>query len=359
MYFGGLVMLTIDIQIRVNWGNRRHSDKTERGQVKKGKKRESRLFFALMERERERLLRLGRYNTAANYRTALNSFRQFRQGKDLTIGEITPDLMVAYEGWLRDRGIAHNTSSCYMRALRAVYNRMVERGLTKQRAPFRKIYTGIEKTVRLKFGKEVIRRLESLSLPFSSLLCFARDLFVFSLLACGMPFVDLAFLRKEQIRDGYLVYHRHKTGKRIRLRLNKRMLEIIHDHSVPEGTYLFPILDYPADSRQAHTQYRQGLNRYNRLLRVLAVKAGIKEPLSSYTSRYTWANCAYQENVGLAVISKGLGHSQPRTTQVYIQDIDDTSLDQANIRIVNKLFKEDNSKRKRKKNSAQEFLSPY
>ena len=267
--------------------------------------------------------------------------------------------MVAYEGWLRDRGIAHNTSSCYMRALRAVYNRMLERGLTKQRAPFRKIYTGIEKTVRLKFGKEVIRRLESLSLPFSSLLCFARDLFVFSLLACGMPFVDLAFLRKEQIRDGYLVYHRHKTGKRIRMKLNERMHEIIRTYSEPDSVYLFPILKNPADAHQAHIQYRQGLNRYNRLLRVLAVKAGIKEPLSSYTSRYTWANCAYQENVGLAVISKGLGHSQPRTTQVYIQDIDDTSLDQANIRIVNKLFKEDNSKRKRKKNSAQEFLSPY
>lgn len=243
----------------------------------------------------------------------------------MTLGEITPDLMAAYEGWLRDRGITPNTSSCYMRALRAVYNRMADRGLAKRRAPFRKIYTGIEKTVRQKLEQGVIRRLESLSLASSAALRFARDLFIFS----------------------------------IRLRLNKRMLEIIHDHSVPEGTYLFPILDYPADSRQAHTQYRQGLNRYNRLLRVLAVKAGIKEPLSSYTSRYTWANCAYQENVGLAVISKGLGHSQPRTTQVYIQDIDDTSLDQANIRIVNKLFKEDNSKRKRKKNSAQEFLSPY
>ena len=177
-----------------------------------------------MERERERFFRLGRYSTAANYRTALNSFRQFRQDKDLTLGEITPDLMAAYEGWLRDRGITPNTSSCYMRALRAVYNRMADRGLAKRRAPFRKIYTGIEKTVRQKLGQGVIRRLESLSLVSSSALRFARDLFIFSLLACGMPFVDLAFLRKEQVRDGDLVYHRHKTGKRIRLRLNKRML---------------------------------------------------------------------------------------------------------------------------------------
>lgn len=351
-------MLTINIRIKVHWdSNKWYPGKKRQEQIKKAEPRKARSFFDLMERERERLLRLGRYNTAANYRTALNSFRQFRQGKDLTIGEITPDLMVAYEGWLRDRGIAHNTSSCYMRALRAVYNRMVERGLTKQRAPFRKIYTGIEKTVRLKFGKEVIRRLESLSLPFSSLLCFARDLFVFSLLACGMPFVDLAFLRKEQIRDGYLVYHRHKTGKRIRMKLNERMHEIIRTYSDPDSVYLFPILKNPANAHQAHIQYRQGLNRYNRLLRILGEKVGIKDGLSSYASRYTWANCAYQENVGLAVISKGLGHSQPRTTQVYLQDLDDTAFDSAHQRVIDRLFGNTRTKKKKKKkNSAQELL---
>lgn len=104
----------------------------------------------------------------------------------MTLGEITPDLMAAYEGWLRDRGITPNTSSCYMRALRAVYNRMADRGLAKRRAPFRKIYTGIEKTVRQKLEQGVIRRLESLSLASSAALRFARDLFIFSLLACGM-----------------------------------------------------------------------------------------------------------------------------------------------------------------------------
>ena len=120
-------MLTINIRIKVHWdSNKWYPGKKRQEQIKKAEPRKARSFFDLMERERERLLRLGRYNTAANYRTALNSFRQFRQGKDLTIGEITPDLMVAYEGWLRDRGIAHNTSSCYMRALRAVYNRMVD-----------------------------------------------------------------------------------------------------------------------------------------------------------------------------------------------------------------------------------------
>lgn len=127
----------------------------------------------------------------------MNSFRQFRRDKDLTLDEITPDLMAAYEGWLRDQSITPNTLSCYMRALRAVYNRMAGRGLAKRQVPFRKIYTSIEKTVQQKLEQGVIRRLGSLSLASSAALRFARDLFIFSLLACGMPFVDLAFLRKE------------------------------------------------------------------------------------------------------------------------------------------------------------------
>ena len=88
-------MLTINIRIKVHWdSNKWYPGKKRQEQIKKAEPRKAHSFFDLMERERERLLRLGRYNTAANYRTALNSFRQFRQGKDLTIGEITPDLMV-------------------------------------------------------------------------------------------------------------------------------------------------------------------------------------------------------------------------------------------------------------------------
>ena len=140
------------------------------------------------------------------------------------------------------------------------------------------------------------------------------------------------------------------------MKLNERMHEIIRTYSDPDSVYLFPILKNPADAHQAHIQYRQGLNRYNRLLRILGEKVGIKDGLSSYASRYTWANCAYQENVGLAVISKGLGHSQPRTTQVYLQDLDDTAFDSAHQRVIDRLFGNTRTKKKKKKkNSAQEL----
>ncbi len=50
--------------------------------------------------------------------------------------------MAGYEHYLKSVGVCPNTSSFYMRGLRAIYNRAVEKGLTQQRNPFRHVYTG-------------------------------------------------------------------------------------------------------------------------------------------------------------------------------------------------------------------------
>ena len=42
---------------------------------------------------------------------------------------------------------------------------------------------------------------EAIMLPPGSSLALARDIFIFSFYAMGMPFVDIAYLRKEQVKD--------------------------------------------------------------------------------------------------------------------------------------------------------------
>ena len=62
--------------------------------------------------------------------------------------EIDGNAMMLYEAWLKGKGICPNTVSFYMRILRAVYNRAVEKELTEQKHPFKHVYTGIGKTVK-------------------------------------------------------------------------------------------------------------------------------------------------------------------------------------------------------------------
>ncbi len=53
--------------------------------------------------------------------------------------------MMLYEAWLKSKEICPNSTSFYMRILRAVYNRAVEKELTEQKYPFKHVYTGISK----------------------------------------------------------------------------------------------------------------------------------------------------------------------------------------------------------------------
>ena len=103
-------------------------------------------LFSFMNEQKELLLQNGQFKTAVSYSCTLNSFFNFRRGKDLGIEEVTSELIQSYQSWLKQRGVVANTSSFYMRVLRAVYNKAVKKNLTVQQRPFEEVYTGIDKT---------------------------------------------------------------------------------------------------------------------------------------------------------------------------------------------------------------------
>ena len=137
-------------------------------------------FFGFMEEVVARLERLGKTRTSETYTAALNSFMRFREGRNVPLDEISPDLMEEYEAYLKGCGVSLNTVSFYNRILRAAYNRAVEKGLTPHRHPFRNVYTGMEKTVKRAIPVEAIRRIKELDLSLKPVLDFARDMFLFS-----------------------------------------------------------------------------------------------------------------------------------------------------------------------------------
>ena len=79
--------------------------------------------------------------------------------------------MMLYEAWLKSKEICPNSTSFYMRILRAVYNRAVEKELTEQKYPFKHVYTGISKTVKRALPLKAIKRIKELDLETASGLC--------------------------------------------------------------------------------------------------------------------------------------------------------------------------------------------
>lgn len=282
-----------------------------------------------------RMTDMGKLGTARNLRCTLSSFSEFLQGKDIAFSSLDELVVGEYADWLAKRGITSNSSSFYMRNLRSVYNRAVREEGIPQTFPFRHVYTGIDKTAKRSVDEEVIIRLKELELNHLPGLSFTRDIFLFSYCTRGMSFVDIAYLRRKDIRNGYIRYTRKKTGHPLSVRIEREVQEIINRYrDVTAGTpYLFPIL-HTEDEALSYKQYQTGLRYYNKQLKRLASLLGEDLVLTSYTSRHTWASTARKHNVPVAVISDGMGHSSEKTTLIYLSSIDTSVIDHANAELI-------------------------
>ena len=227
-----------------------------------------------------------------------------------------------------------NTTSFYMRKIRALYNKAVEQGLTPDLRPFKKVYTGVAKTTKRAITINDMRKIKNLQLD-DPMLEYARDMFLFSFYTRGMAFVDMAYLRKDDIRDNILTYHRKKTGQQLTIRWEPNMQKIAARYPSKSGYYLLPIIH--TQNGKERNQYRHVQTLINESLKTLGEMVGIDQKFTMYVARHSWASIARQMGVPLNVISHGMGHSNEKTTEIYLKSVDMTIVDEANQKILKEL----------------------
>ncbi len=282
------------------------------------------------------LKRLNRVRTSETYAATLASFMKFRDGQDILLCEMDGDTIMLYEAWLKANGNCPNTTSFYMRILRAVYNRAVEKELTEQKYPFKHVYTGIDKTVKRAVPLKAIKRIKELDLTLKPHLDYARDMFLFSFYTRGMSFIDMAYLKKSDLKNGILIYRRRKTGQQLTIKWEKCMEEIVTKYECRSAMqYLLPIITNPlVDERK---QYRNAIFRVNTALKKVARLVDLPIPLTMYCARHGWASIAKSKNIPLSVISEGMGHDSEETTRIYLASLDTSVVDRANSLILKSL----------------------
>ncbi|GKH86439.1 hypothetical protein CE91St5_23070 [Parabacteroides distasonis] len=153
-----------------------------------------------------------------------------------------------------------------------------------------------------------------------------------------MAFVDMAYLKKENIGKGVITYCRHKTGQNLTLRIEPCIEAILRRYlsDSSKTPYVFPIITDENPDR-AYLQYQTGLNYHNQKLKRLGKLIGETLPLSSYTPRHSWATAARNHNIPVAVISAGMGHTSEKTTLIYLDSLDNSLIDNANNGILKDL----------------------
>ena len=292
-------------------------------------------FFRFMEGVIVRLKLLNKERTAENYAATLKSFMRFREDSDVLLDEFSSDLMMEYEAYMKAQDITMNTVSFYMRILRAVYNRAVEKGLTEQRNPFRHVYTGIDKTVKRAIPLKAIKQIKELDLSMNPSLEFARDMFLFSFYTRGMSFIDMAYLKKKDLQNGVLSYRRHKTDQQLFIKWEKPMQKIVDKYNTIESSYLLPIIKN--NGKDPRREYKNASHLINRKLKVIGQMLEIPVTLTTYVARHAWANIAKSKNISISVISEAMGHDSENTTRIYLASLDASIVDKANSFILKSL----------------------
>lgn len=273
--------------------------------------------------------------TAETYRSTLNSFMRFRDGMDIMLDRIDSDVVEAYEAFLKGNGNTPNTTSYYMRILRAVYNRAVEMDIVEDSRPFKHVYTGVAKTVKRALPLSAIRKIKALDLSGNPDGDYARDMFLMSFYLRGMSFVDMAYLRKSNLRNGVLTYRRRKTGQRLSIAWTKEMQAIVDKYPPNPSEHLLPIITKARCAERS--TYLNKARKINRELKTVAMKAGVRCPVSLYWARHSWASIARSKGIPISVISEGMGHDSEATTQIYLASLETSSVDNANRLIMNAL----------------------
>ena len=247
---------------------------------------------------------IGKSRTAERYATVLNSFVRFHGAYDLQFGEVNSKLMVEYETYLKENGVCPNSTSFYMRNLRAIYNRAVEESLTGQHNPFKYVYTGVDKTVKRAVPLKVIRRIRDADLTLEPTMDYARDLFMFSFYTRGMSFEE-------------------------------PMRKIADKYDTSGTPYLLPIIkDTEEDT---YRQYKNASHLVNDKLKKLGDRLGLCIPLTTYVARHAWASIARSKNIPLSTISEAMGHDSEQTTRIYLASLDTSVVDKANSLILKSL----------------------
>lgn len=292
----------------------------------------------------------GQYRTARAYLTVTRGLIAFTGGSDIPLRQINACLVKDFEAHLKALGRLPNTISYYMRNLRAIYNKAAVDGLivpSRNGNPFEGVYVGVTRTMKRALSVTEIQQMRDVPLPrmlqegkpgtrrHSCLagLNTAKRYFGFCFYSRGMSFIDMAFLRKSNVSGGFIRYIRRKTGQQIEVRITPE-LQFLMDLFAEEtagSEYVFPIIR--DNGKPARVQYENALRTQNNRLKKLAPLAGITGRISTHWARHSWATAGKSVNLPVGVISECLGHTSENTTQIYLAQLNNSVLDEANERI--------------------------
>ncbi|WP_394972544.1 phage integrase SAM-like domain-containing protein [uncultured Croceitalea sp.] len=292
-------------------------------------------FFKYTEKIIDELVEAKRFGNSRAYKSALGALKNFYKKDTLRFEEVTHAFLKRFETAHLKKGNSVNGLSTYMRTIRAIYNRGIKEGVISQnRYPFKHYKIRTVSTAKRAISKEKIRKILDLEFELDSPLFHTRNYFLCSYLMNGMSFIDMAFLKVDNIIDGRIQYSRKKTSKPYNISVTDQLSSILKFYlkGKKKRDFIFPIIRRDNPQGQYYdVQWER--KRYNKRLKEIADLCGIEDKLTSYVSRHSMATNLILNDVPINVLSKMMGHADLQTTEIYIKDLPINIMDEYQERL--------------------------
>ena len=187
------------------------------------------------------------------------------------------------------------------------------------RNPVKALKAHKEKTDINELDEEAVKRLSTVILPPN--LGIVRDLFIFAVYT-GVSYEDMTRLTQKNIVIGidkslWLSYYRQKTDIHAILPLLQPAVNILKRyeayHEGKRNNHIFPV------------PLNQVMNRY---LKKVAKQAGVDKNITFHMARHTFATTiTLSHGIPIETVSKMLGHTSIKTTQIYAKILDTKVMD--------------------------------
>lgn len=253
--------------------------------------------YTLIEYMQKCIDELSSESTKRNYLTVLNKLRIY--GKFSTLQSVDVYKVMRFNQWMRNCGLKGSSRKAELHILSAVLNRAVNENLIDKNPMSNFKFDRVEPAKRKYLTEEQLRQIEEY-VPKKKYESDAIDVFLFQCYT-GMSYTDVNALTPDSVivtnGNYYIRTNRVKTSVEYKIKLLPTPLKIWLKHNGK-----LPIRTAPL---------------YNRHLNLIEKRIGLTQHITTHVARHTFATLALSKGVRIEVVSKMLGHTNIKTTQIY------------------------------------------
>ena len=278
------------------------------------------------------------YNQKKGYQQTLNNWNEFTEDAklgDLDFKQISKFILKEFENFLYGKNQQSSTVYTNLKRIRSVFNQAIkEEVLTPGDYVFKGYAMPKANSVKKeRLNIEELGEFAKVVYKKGSLHKTVQQAFLLSVNLAGVRIEDILTLKWSYVKNCRISYRMEKTGSNNTFQIKPKIQAILdYFKSISTGSiYIIPILKDGIEDQPSEVYKKEIGNKtslINKYLKLIADDARIDKRITTHIARHTFASAAYKKTGGnVEFVKNALKHKDSKTTRIYLENLNDDSLD--------------------------------